>query len=81
MKLNFLYNIKAELISLRTSMTESQAKVTVMEKELKNTLLQLHAVQLQLHSNSNAENPIDSNVILNRLVSLFFIMLYRQLLL
>ena len=62
-------------------MTESQAKVTVMEKELKNTLLQLHAVQLQLHSNSNAENPIDSNVILNRLVSLFFIMLYRQLLL
>ena len=62
-------------------MTESQAKVTVMEKELKNTLLQLHAVQLQLHSNSNTENPIDSNVILNRLVSLFFIMLYRQLLL
>ena len=56
------------MISLRTSMTESQAKVTVMEKELKNTLLQLHAVQLQLHSNTNAENPIDSNVILNRLV-------------
>ncbi|XP_066930406.1 Golgi-associated PDZ and coiled-coil motif-containing protein-like [Clytia hemisphaerica] len=58
---------EAELLSLRTSMTESQAKVTVMEKELKNTLLQLHAVQLQLHSNTNAENPIDSNVILNRL--------------
>lgn len=59
---------EAELISLRTSVTESQAKVTVMEKELKNTLLQLHAVQLQLHSSSNTDNSdIDSEVILNRL--------------
>ena len=57
-------------------MTESQAKVTVMEKELKNTLLQLHAVQLQLHSNSNTENPIDSDVILNRLVNDIILYIY-----
>jgi len=41
---------EAELIGLRSSMAEAQAKVTVLEKELKNTFLQLHAVQLQLHS-------------------------------
>ena len=74
-KILFLIYFQAELLSLRTSMTESQAKVTVMEKELKNTLLQLHAVQLQLHSNTNTENPIDSNVILNRLVCDFILFL------
>ena len=61
-----LFVFQAELISLRTSMTEAQAKVTVMEKELKNTLLQLHAVQLQLHQ--SPDNEVDSNVILNKLV-------------
>lgn len=50
-------------------MTEAQAKVTVMEKELKNTLLQLHAVQIQLHQ--SPDNAVDSNVILNKLVRTF----------
>ena len=50
-------------------MTEAQAKVAVLEKELKNTLLQLHAVQLQLHS--AGEFTPDSNVIKERLVSCY----------
>ena len=47
--------LEAELISLRSGMTESQAKVKVFEKELKSTLLQLHTVQLQLHTGKSSQ--------------------------
>lgn len=57
--------LEAELVALRSGMTEAQAKVTVLESELKNTLLQLHAVQLQLHS--SGENTPDSNSIKSKL--------------
>ena len=64
--LNFLLNRKAELVDLRSEKTEGFAKVQVLEKELKNTLLQLHAVQLQLHSSSGTS--LESHTIKTKLV-------------
>ena len=46
---------------------EERAAKQVLEKEVNNLLLQLHAVQLQLHSNSGV--PLDSDSIKSRLVS------------
>ena len=46
---------------------EERAAKQVLEKEVNNLLLQLHAVQLQLHS--NAGMPLDSENIKNKLVS------------
>ena len=60
---------QAELVGLRSGMTEAQAKVSVLEKELKNALLQLHAVQLQLHS--TGENNTESDKIKAKLVGLY----------
>ena len=60
---------QAELVGLRSGMTEAQAKVSVLEKELKNALLQLHAVQLQLHS--TGENNAESDKIKAKLVGLY----------
>eukprot|EP00112_Aurelia_sp_Birch-Aquarium-sp1_P023506 Seg703.5 transcript_id=Seg703.5/GoldUCD/mRNA.D3Y31 product="Golgi-associated PDZ and coiled-coil motif-containing protein" protein_id=Seg703.5/GoldUCD/D3Y31 len=47
--------LEAELVALRSDKIEANAKVQVLEKELKNTLLQLHAVQLQLHSSTGTD--------------------------
>ena len=55
--LNFL--LKAELVALRHDLVEERAAKQVLEKEVNNLLLQLHAVQLQLHS--NAGMPLDSD--------------------
>ena len=51
---------KAELVALRSDRIEANGKVQVLEKELKNTLLQLHAVQLQLHSSSGTSLESDA---------------------
>ena len=59
--------LKAELVALRHDLVEERAAKQVLEKEVNNLLLQLHAVQLQLHS--NAGMPLDSENIKNKLVS------------
>ena len=62
---SFLF--QAELVALRHDLVEERAAKQVLEKEVNNLLLQLHAVQLQLHSNSGMPN--DSENIKNKLVS------------
>ncbi|XP_065057646.1 Golgi-associated PDZ and coiled-coil motif-containing protein-like [Rhopilema esculentum] len=52
--------LQAELVALRSDKVEANAKVQVLEKELKNTLLQLHAVQLQLHSTTGTNTESDA---------------------
>ena len=47
-------------MALRSDKVEANAKVQVLEKELKNTLLQLHAVQLQLHSTTGTNTESDA---------------------
>ncbi|XP_020601193.1 Golgi-associated PDZ and coiled-coil motif-containing protein-like [Orbicella faveolata] len=56
---------QAELVALRHDLVEEKAAKQVLEKEVNNLLLQLHAVQLQLHS--NAGMPLDSENIKNKL--------------
>ena len=63
----FLY--QAELVALRHDLVEEKAAKQVLEKEVNNLLLQLHAVQLQLHSNSGM--PLDSENIKNKLVCIY----------
>ena len=58
-------------MSLRSDKVEGIGKVQVLEKELKNTLLQLHAVQLQLHSTSGTS--LESDAIKTKLVRIFSI--------
>uniref|UniRef100_UPI00358F6435 Golgi-associated PDZ and coiled-coil motif-containing protein n=1 Tax=Myxine glutinosa TaxID=7769 RepID=UPI00358F6435 len=53
--------LEAELVDLRVNLSEARGTKTVLEKELHSQLLQLHAVQLQLHSQSGLDT--DSNVI------------------
>lgn len=57
---------QAELVALRHDLVEEKAAKQVLEKEVNNLLLQLHAVQLQLHSNTGM--PLDSENIKNKLV-------------
>ena len=64
---DFGFNFQAELVALRHDLVEEKAAKQVLEKEVNNLLLQLHAVQLQLHSNSGV--PLDSENIKNKLVS------------
>ena len=64
---SLLFLLKAELVALRHDLVEERAAKQVLEKEVNNLLLQLHAVQLQLHS--NAGMPLDSENIKNKLVS------------
>ncbi|XP_015775355.1 PREDICTED: Golgi-associated PDZ and coiled-coil motif-containing protein-like [Acropora digitifera] len=59
--------LEAELVSLRHDLVEDRAAKQVLEKEVNNLLLQLHAVQLQLHSNTGM--PVDSENIKNKLES------------
>ena len=58
--------LQAELVALRHDIVEEQASKSVLEKEVNNLLLQLHAVQLQLHTTSGTH--VDSENIKNRLV-------------
>lgn len=59
--------LEAELVALRHDLVEDRAAKQVLEKEVNNLLLQLHAVQLQLHSNTGM--PVDSENIKNKLES------------
>ena len=62
----FVFFSQAELVALRHDLVEEKAAKQVLEKEVNNLLLQLHAVQLQLHSNTGM--PLDSENIKNKLV-------------
>jgi len=62
---------QAELVALRHDLVEEKAAKQVLEKEVNNLLLQLHAVQLQLHS--NAGMPLDSENIKNKLVCIYMV--------
>ena len=62
---------QAELVAFRHDLVEEKAAKQVLEKEVNNLLLQLHAVQLQLHSNTGM--PLDSEHIKNKLVCIYMV--------
>ena len=66
-----VFFIQAELVALRHDLVEEKAAKQVLEKEVNNLLLQLHAVQLQLHSNTGM--PLDSENIKNKLVCIYMV--------
>ncbi|XP_043930226.1 Golgi-associated PDZ and coiled-coil motif-containing protein [Protopterus annectens] len=55
------HKLEAQLVDLRSELTETQAEKVVLEKEVHDQLLQLHAVQLQLHAKTG--QTADSGVI------------------
>lgn len=59
---------QAQLVDLKSELTETQAEKAVLEKEVHDQLLQLHAVQLQLHAQTGQN--VDSGAIKAKLVSM-----------
>lgn len=59
---------QAQLVDLKSELTETQAEKAVLEKEVHDQLLQLHAVQLQLHAKTG--QSVDSGAIKAKLVSI-----------
>ncbi|GAA6075316.1 Golgi-associated PDZ and coiled-coil motif-containing protein isoform X1, partial [Tachysurus ichikawai] len=55
----------AQLVDLRSELTDAQAEKTVVEKEVHEQLLQLHTLQLQLHA--KAGQTVDSSSIKDRM--------------
>ncbi|XP_053566773.1 Golgi-associated PDZ and coiled-coil motif-containing protein isoform X3 [Bombina bombina] len=55
------HKLEAQLVDLKSELTEAQAEKSVLDKEVHDQLLQLHAVQLQLHSKSG--QSVDSGAI------------------
>ncbi|TKS75696.1 Golgi-associated PDZ and coiled-coil motif-containing protein CFTR-associated ligand [Collichthys lucidus] len=51
---------KAQLVDLRSEVTEAKAEQAVVEREVHDQLLQLHALQLQLHANQGQAEDSDS---------------------
>ena len=62
-----LYIFQAQLIDLRSDLFEVRATKAILEKELHNLLLQLHAAQLQLHAKTGTDT--DSETIMKKLVN------------
>lgn len=62
------YVLQAQLVDLKSELTETQAEKAVLEKEVHDQLLQLHAVQLQLHAKTG--QSVDSGAIKAKLVSM-----------
>lgn len=58
---------KAQLVDLKSELTETQAEKVVLEKEVHDQLLQLHSIQLQLHAQTG--QSVDSGTIKAKLVS------------
>ncbi len=54
------------MIDLRSDLFEVRATKAILEKELHNLLLQLHAAQLQLHAKTGQD--ADSETIMKKLV-------------
>ncbi|XP_013384582.1 Golgi-associated PDZ and coiled-coil motif-containing protein [Lingula anatina] len=57
--------LEAQLLDMRSEMCEVRASRSIMEREVHNTLLQLHAAQLQLHKQAGHE--FDSEAIKKKL--------------
>uniref|UniRef100_A0A3Q2HF31 Golgi-associated PDZ and coiled-coil motif-containing protein n=1 Tax=Equus caballus TaxID=9796 RepID=A0A3Q2HF31_HORSE len=55
------HKLEAQLVDLKSELTETQAEKVVLEKEVHNQLLQLHSVQLQLHAKTG--QSVDSGTI------------------
>ncbi|XP_021060335.1 Golgi-associated PDZ and coiled-coil motif-containing protein isoform X1 [Mus pahari] len=55
------HKLEAQLVDLRSELTESQAEKVVLEKEVHEQLLQLHSTQLQLHAKTG--QSVDSGAI------------------
>ncbi|XP_072264908.1 Golgi-associated PDZ and coiled-coil motif-containing protein isoform X3 [Pyxicephalus adspersus] len=55
------HKLEAQLVDLKSELTETQGEKSVLEKEVHDQLLQLHAVQLQLHSKTGQN--VDSGAI------------------
>lgn len=56
-------------MDLKSELTDAQAEKVVVEKEVHEQLLQLHALQLQLHA--KAGQTVDSGSIKDRMVCTF----------
>ncbi|XP_030627451.1 Golgi-associated PDZ and coiled-coil motif-containing protein isoform X2 [Chanos chanos] len=59
------HKLEAQLVDLRSELTDAQAEKAVVEKEVHEQLLQLHTLQLQLHS--KAGQTVDSSTIKDRM--------------
>lgn len=59
--------LQAQLVDLRSELTEAKAERAAIEREVHDQLLQLHALQLQLHAKQGQAE--DSDSIKDRLVS------------
>ncbi|XP_075718421.1 Golgi-associated PDZ and coiled-coil motif-containing protein isoform X1 [Rhinoderma darwinii] len=55
------HKLEAQIVDLKSELTESQAEKTVLDNEVHDQLLQLHAVQLQLHAKTGQN--VDSGAI------------------
>lgn len=58
--------VQAQLVDLRSELTEAKAERAVVEREVHDQLLQIHALQLQLHAKQGQDE--DSDTIKDRLV-------------
>ncbi|XP_061900430.1 Golgi-associated PDZ and coiled-coil motif-containing protein isoform X1 [Entelurus aequoreus] len=54
------HKLEAQLVDLRSELTEAKAERVVVEREVHNQLLQLHALQLQLHAKQGQAPESDS---------------------
>ncbi|KAL7987802.1 hypothetical protein Chor_006721 [Crotalus horridus] len=61
------HKLEAQLVDLKSELTETRAEKAVLEKEVHDQLLQLHAIQLQLHAKTGLN--VDSGAIKAKLVS------------
>ena len=52
--------LQAQLVDLRSELTDEQAERAVVEREVHDQLLQLHALQLQLHVKQGTTEDSDS---------------------
>uniref|UniRef100_A0A670ICB2 Golgi associated PDZ and coiled-coil motif containing n=1 Tax=Podarcis muralis TaxID=64176 RepID=A0A670ICB2_PODMU len=55
------HKLEAQLVDMKSELTETQAEKAVLEKEVHDQLLQLHAIQLQLHAKTG--QSVDSGTI------------------
>lgn len=55
-----LFLPQAQLVDLRSELTEAKAERAVVEREVHDQLLQLHALQLQLHAKQGQAEESDS---------------------
>ena len=65
--MNFCVLFQAQLVDLRSDLYEVRATKALLEKEVHNLLLQLHACQLQL-LRAQSGNDVDSDAIKRKLV-------------